>query len=72
MPTPVTRSAADADLVEQPPDQAAGERDALVGLVVDVERLLGLGEDGVREVGDGDAHVRVAEVDARRRRRPSG
>ena len=53
-----------ADVVEQPTDEAPGQRDALVGLVVDVERLLGLGEDGVREVGDGHAHVRVAEVDA--------
>jgi hypothetical protein len=35
-----------------------------VGLVVDVEVLLGLGQDGVREVGHRHAHVGVAEVDA--------
>ena len=40
-------------------------------LVVDVERLLGLGEHGVREVRDRDPNVRVVEVDAdRHTRRP--
>jgi hypothetical protein len=55
-----------ADLVEQLAHEPAGERDAVARGVVDVDGLLGLGEDGVGEVGDRDPDVREAEVDADR------
>ena len=44
--------------------ELGGHLEALVGVVVGVERAGALGEDRRREVGDRDAQVRVAEVDA--------
>ena len=67
-----TRSAATPTSSSSRRTSAPGQRDALVGLVVDVERLLGLGEDRVREVGDRRRARASGRSRCRRRRRPSG
>ena len=67
MPAASTRPAVDAGLLEQLVGEAGGEVERLVARRVDVDLRLALGEDGERQVGDGDAHVAVAEVDAEER-----
>ena len=52
-----------AGLLEHLVDELRRGGQPVVGRVVDVQLPPGLGEDGVGEVGDGDAQVAVAEVD---------
>ena len=54
--------AAGARSGERLDDEAGGTRDRLRRGEVGVELLVALGEDRVREVGDGDAQVALAEV----------
>ena len=62
----------DAGLLERLVDQVGGEVERAGAGVVDVDVGGALGEDGAAEVGDGDAHVVVAEVDADDARRRGG
>ena len=66
MPTPVTRSASTPTSSSSRRTSRPASAMPVGGGVVDVDGLLGLGQDGVGEVGDRDADVRVAEVDADR------
>ena len=73
MPAREDAAAVDAGLVEQLLDEPGGEVERLVARASSTSiSAAALGEDGERQVGDGDAHVAVAEVDAERARRRTG
>ena len=65
-PAPMTRERVDAGLGEHLLDELERDVEALVRGVVGVERDGALGEDRRGQVGDRDAQVAVAEVDAER------
>ena len=59
----------DARLVEDPLDELGGRVEALIGGVVDVHLAPRLGEHRVREIGDGDPQMTMAEVEPDREAR---
>ena len=60
-----------ARLVEDPLDELGGSVEALIGGVVDIHLAPGLGEHRVREIGDGDPQMTMAEVQPDRQARRS-
>ena len=64
MPAPITVSRATPASCKRLDHELGGHLEALVGVVVGIERACALGEDRAGQIGDRDAQVRVAEVDA--------
>ena len=56
--------AGDLGLLERVGEQGSGERDRLLCRQIRIERAVALGQQRVREIGDREPHVALAEVDS--------